>query len=154
MNKWYNKSQIKAVSKQLLYRGGQLVSGIKVRKSAHERYRLYPIHFELQRGFTWPSAHGIYVYFTGMVSYIFSHVLGYFAYHTSGGSPFIKHLCDVLDAQHEEEDLLTMLTHVNWKVATEYETRMKEAAFNKRRIVPSLEHMLLTEVYLNNKLTQ
>ncbi len=73
---------------------------------------------------------------------------GYYAFHTDEGSPFLTILCDVLEKSFTKVDLLTMLTEVNLKVATEYESRMPDHPhLDKRRVVPSIEQMLLDEVF-------
>ncbi len=77
---------------------------------------------------------------------------GYYAFHTDAGSPFLIILCSVLQKSYRDMDLLTMLTKVTSRVAMEYESRMSESIhFNKRHIVPSIEHMLLDEIFFNHK---
>ncbi|KAG9464343.1 hypothetical protein GDO78_020089 [Eleutherodactylus coqui] len=51
---------------------------------------------------------------------------GHVAYRTRDGSWFVKSLCDLLKEYWNEKDLLQILTLVNNKVATKYETRKEE----------------------------
>ncbi len=79
---------------------------------------------------------------------------GYYAFHTDAGSPFLMILCSVLQKNYRDLDLLTMLTKVTSRVATEYESRMSESShLDKRHIVPCTEHILLDEVFFREKLT-
>ena len=72
----------------------------------------------------------------------------FFAFHNTQGSWFIRVLCQVLLEQHEHRDLLSMLTEVNWRVATEFTTNTKanHPEFHGRRTMPWVASMLRKDV--------
>ncbi len=103
-----------------------------------------------------------YVYITGVWVTFLKHLKhsGYFflsgfsAFHGSSGSWFITELCEVLSKFYNGMDLMQMLLHVNWKVATKHRSNItcpNDLYYDKRYVVPYIVSMLTKDVYFRPK---
>jgi caspase 7 len=77
----------------------------------------------------------------------YSVVLGFFSWTTSGGSPFIQAVCDVIKKNWRKMDLLTMMTRVHKKVAYDFESKLKNKDMNKKKQMPCMTSTLTKDVY-------
>lgn len=75
---------------------------------------------------------------------------GYYSWRTSGGSPFIQSLVHQIRTRNQSEDLLTILTHVNRKVAFEYESKHNEEDFRGKKEMCSIVSTLLRQYYFDH----
>jgi hypothetical protein len=86
--------------------------------------------------------------------YSYSTVSGYVAWRdVNSGSPYVQALCNDLSSLARTEDLLSILTHVNYRVAYYYETRPKSAGDEDDgyQQQPSIVSMLSQKLYLTPK---
>lgn len=89
--------------------------------------------------FTEPATHGISVMFC---------LVGYYSWRNSKeGSWFIQSLCQMLKEYAHKLEFMHILTRVNWKVATQFESYSLDANFHAKKQVPCIVSMLTKELY-------
>lgn len=80
--------------------------------------------------------------------YAYSTAPGYFSWRNSKyGSWFIQALCEMLKKYAHKLELMHILTRVNRKVATEYESFSTDSAFHAKKQIPCIMSMLTKELY-------
>ncbi|KAM8969223.1 caspase-3-like [Sarcophilus harrisii] len=80
--------------------------------------------------------------------YAYSTAPGYFSWRNEkDGSWFIQSLCAVLKQYAHKLEIMQILTRVNWKVATEFESYSLDATFHAKKQVPCIMSMLTKELY-------
>ena len=82
-------------------------------------------------------------------SFITDIFLGFIAFGDNNGSWFVRKLCQVLLEQHGEWDLVSMLTEVNYRVATEFTTNIAgDEVYHDRQTVSWVASMLTKQVWI------
>nr|XP_056705838.1 caspase-7 [Euleptes europaea] len=80
--------------------------------------------------------------------FAYSTVPGYFSWRNPGkGSWFVQSLCSVLSKHAKQLEILQILTMVNYKVATSYESQSDDPRFSEKKQVPCVVSMLTKELY-------
>ncbi|XP_038611176.1 caspase-3 [Tachyglossus aculeatus] len=80
--------------------------------------------------------------------YAYSTAPGYYSWRNSlNGSWFIQALCAMLKQHAPTLELLHILTRVNRKVATEFESYSPDASFHAKKQIPCIVSMLTKELY-------
>ncbi|XP_044537144.1 caspase-3-like [Gracilinanus agilis] len=80
--------------------------------------------------------------------YAYSTVPGYYSWRNSkDGSWFIQALCAVLKQYAHKLEIMQLLTQVNRKVATEFESYSLDISFHGKKQVPCIISMLTKELY-------
>lgn len=68
-------------------------------------------------------------------------VVGYAAWTTPRGAPFIQHLCEQLDINAYVEELQSILTTVKRKVCIEYQSNCKgDENWDRKKCMPQIAH--------------
>lgn len=63
------------------------------------------------------------------------------------GSWYIQSLCEMIDMYSKELEVQHILTRVNHKVATEFESASNSPGFDAKKQVPCIVSMLTKEMY-------
>ncbi|XP_005406935.1 PREDICTED: caspase-3-like [Chinchilla lanigera] len=80
--------------------------------------------------------------------YAYSTAPGYYSWRNSrDGSWFIQSLCAMLKLYAHKLEFMHILTHVNWKVTTEFESFSYDATFHAKKQIPCILFMLTKELY-------
>ncbi|KAM6220722.1 caspase-3 isoform 1-T1 [Rhynchocyon petersi] len=80
--------------------------------------------------------------------YAYSTAPGYYSWRNSkDGSWFIQSLCAMLNQFAHKLELMHILTRVNRKVATDYESYSLDSAFHAKKQIPCIVSMLTKELY-------
>ncbi|KAJ8001230.1 hypothetical protein DPEC_G00192180 [Dallia pectoralis] len=80
--------------------------------------------------------------------YAFSTAPGYYSWrNTQTGSWFIQSLCEMIGKYGKELEVQHILTRVNRKVATEFESMSTSADFHAKKQIPCIVSMLTKEMY-------
>ncbi|XP_077205918.1 caspase-7 isoform X1 [Paroedura picta] len=80
--------------------------------------------------------------------FAYSTVPGYYSWRNPGkGSWFVQSLCSVLSEHAKQLEILQILTMVNYKVATSYESQSDDPRFSEKKQVPCVVSMLTKELY-------
>ncbi|XP_066477900.1 caspase-7 isoform X2 [Tiliqua scincoides] len=80
--------------------------------------------------------------------FAYSTVPGYYSWRNPGkGSWFVQSLCSVLSEYGKELEILQMLTMVNFRVATSYESQSDDPQYSEKKQVPCVVSMLTKELY-------
>ncbi|XP_061491931.1 caspase-7 isoform X2 [Rhineura floridana] len=80
--------------------------------------------------------------------YAYSTVPGYYSWRNPGrGSWFVQALCEVLSKHGKQLEILQILTMVNYKVATNFESQSNDPCFSAKKQVPCVVSMLTKELY-------
>lgn len=80
--------------------------------------------------------------------YAYSTAPGYYSWrNTMTGSWFMQSLCDMVSQYGRELELLHIMTRVNHKVATEFESISNSPGFNAKKQIPCIVSMLTKEMY-------
>lgn len=80
--------------------------------------------------------------------YAYSTAPGYYSWRNSKeGSWFIQSLCQMLKEYAHKLEFMHILTRVNWKVATQFESYSLDANFHAKKQVPCIVSMLTKELY-------
>lgn len=80
---------------------------------------------------------------------VVSHLVGYYSWRNSkDGSWFIQSLCTMLKLYAHKLEFMHILTRVNRKVATEFESFSLDSAFHGKKQIPCIVSMLTKELYL------
>ncbi|XP_037687022.1 caspase-3 isoform X2 [Choloepus didactylus] len=80
--------------------------------------------------------------------YAYSTAPGYYSWRNSkDGSWFIQSLCAMLKLHAHELELMHILTRVNRKVATEFESYCFDSTFHAKKQIPCIVSMLTKELY-------
>ncbi|KAM9576220.1 caspase-3 isoform 1-T1 [Trichechus inunguis] len=82
--------------------------------------------------------------------YAYSTAPGYYSWRNSkDGSWFIQSLCAMLKQYAHKLELMRILTRVNRKVATEFESYSPDSTFHAKKQIPCIVSMLTKELYFN-----
>ncbi|XP_074129648.1 caspase-3-like isoform X1 [Sminthopsis crassicaudata] len=82
--------------------------------------------------------------------YAYSTAPGYYSWRNSkDGSWFIQSLCAMLKQYAHKLEIMQILTRVNRKVATEFESYSLDATFHAKKQVPCIMSMLTKELYFS-----
>ncbi|XP_012369631.1 caspase-3-like [Octodon degus] len=80
--------------------------------------------------------------------YAYSTAPGYYSWRNSKhGSWFIQSLCAMLKLYAYKLEFMHILTWVNWKVATEFESFSLDSTFHAKKQIPCIVSMLTKELY-------
>ncbi|XP_053168723.1 caspase-7 isoform X2 [Hemicordylus capensis] len=80
--------------------------------------------------------------------FAYSTVPGYYSWRNPGkGSWFVQSLCSVLSEYGKQLEILQILTMVNFKVATRYESQSDDPRYSEKKQVPCVVSMLTKELY-------
>ncbi|XP_004610417.2 caspase-3 [Sorex araneus] len=80
--------------------------------------------------------------------YAYSTAPGYYSWRNSKeGSWFIQSLCDILKQYADKLEFMHILTRVNQKVATEFESYSLDITFHAKKQIPCIMSMLTKELY-------
>ncbi|XP_049628637.1 caspase-3-like [Suncus etruscus] len=80
--------------------------------------------------------------------YLYPTPPGYYSWRNSKyGSWFIQSLCSMLNLYADKLEFMHILTRVNNKVATEYESKCKDITLHEKKQIPSIVCMLTKELY-------
>nr|5IC4_B Chain B, Caspase-3 subunit p12 [Homo sapiens]5IC4_D Chain D, Caspase-3 subunit p12 [Homo sapiens]5IC4_F Chain F, Caspase-3 subunit p12 [Homo sapiens]5IC4_H Chain H, Caspase-3 subunit p12 [Homo sapiens] len=80
--------------------------------------------------------------------YAYSTAPGYYSWRNSkDGSWFIQSLCAMLKQYADKLEFMHILTRVNRKVATEFESFSFDATFHAKKQIPCIVSMLTKELY-------
>ncbi|XP_034556042.1 caspase-3-like [Notolabrus celidotus] len=80
--------------------------------------------------------------------YAFSTAPGYYSWrNTSNGSWFIQALCEMLHGCSGELELMQIMTRVNRKVATHFESSSNLPGFSGKKQIPCIVSMLTKDFY-------
>ncbi|XP_006834493.1 PREDICTED: caspase-3 [Chrysochloris asiatica] len=83
--------------------------------------------------------------------YAYSTAPGYYSWRNSkDGSWFIQSLCAMLNQYAHKLELMHILTRVNRKVATEFESCSPDPAFHAKKQIPCIVSMLTKELYFSH----
>ncbi|NP_001033059.1 caspase-3 isoform X1 [Monodelphis domestica] len=83
--------------------------------------------------------------------YAYSTAPGYYSWRNSkDGSWFIQALCAVLKQHAHKLEIMQILTRVNRKVATEFESYSLDISFHAKKQVPCIMSMLTKELYFSH----
>lgn len=84
---------------------------------------------------------------SGLFNYL-SLFIGYYSWRNPGkGSWFVQSLCSILSEYGKELEILQMLTMVNFRVATSYESQSDDPQYSEKKQVPCVVSMLTKELY-------
>uniref|UniRef100_A0A2K6JPP2 Caspase-3 n=1 Tax=Rhinopithecus bieti TaxID=61621 RepID=A0A2K6JPP2_RHIBE len=84
--------------------------------------------------------------------YAYSTAPGYYSWRNSkDGSWFIQSLCAMLKQYADKLEFMHILTRVNRKVATEFESFSLDATFHAKKQIPCIVSMLTKELYFITK---
>ncbi|KAK1166692.1 caspase-7-like [Acipenser oxyrinchus oxyrinchus] len=82
--------------------------------------------------------------------FAYSTVPGYYSWRNPGqGSWFVQALCNVLSEYGNQLEILQILTRVNYKVATSFESWSDDPRFSEKKQIPCVVSMLTKELYFN-----
>ncbi|MGH0127380.1 UNVERIFIED_CONTAM: hypothetical protein FKN15_077532 [Acipenser sinensis] len=82
--------------------------------------------------------------------FAYSTVPGYYSWRNPGqGSWFVQALCNVLSEYGNQLEILQILTRVNYKVATCFESWSDDPRFSEKKQIPCVVSMLTKELYFN-----
>ncbi|KAG1954935.1 caspase-7 [Pimephales promelas] len=82
--------------------------------------------------------------------FAYSTVPGYYSWRNPGrGSWFVQALCNVLDEFGKQLEIMQILTRVNYKVATSFESWSEDPRFSEKKQIPCVVSMLTKELYFN-----
>uniref|UniRef100_A0A3B3SCY0 Caspase 7, apoptosis-related cysteine peptidase n=1 Tax=Paramormyrops kingsleyae TaxID=1676925 RepID=A0A3B3SCY0_9TELE len=80
--------------------------------------------------------------------FAYSTVPGYFSWRNPGrGSWFVQALCSVLKEFGKQLEIMQILTRVNYKVATSFESWSEDPHFHEKKQIPCIVSMLTKELY-------
>nr|ANS12220.1 caspase-7 [Ctenopharyngodon idella] len=82
--------------------------------------------------------------------FAYSTVPGYYSWRNPGrGSWFVQALCNVLSEFGKQLEIMQILTRVNYKVATSFESWSEDPRFSEKKQIPCVVSMLTKELYFN-----
>ncbi|XP_048843632.1 caspase-7 isoform X2 [Brienomyrus brachyistius] len=80
--------------------------------------------------------------------FAYSTVPGYYSWRNPGrGSWFVQALCSVLKEFGKQLEIMQILTRVNYKVATSFESWSEDPRFTEKKQIPCIVSMLTKELY-------
>ncbi|XP_064782045.1 caspase-3a isoform X2 [Oncorhynchus masou masou] len=83
--------------------------------------------------------------------YAYSTAPGYYSWrNTQTGSWFIQSLCEMIGKYSKELEVQHILTRVNHKVATEFESASNSPGFDAKKQIPCIVSMLTKEMYFTS----